>query len=217
METIRVVLADDHPAVRLVLHQMLDCAPGITVVAEVASAQEALRVVRALMPDVLLLDMNLCPTDGLQMLRRLRTEAASVRVIAMGTLDDVEHVLDFLEAGANGYLAKRDASSCIAEAVRAVMQPSRGWLSPCLLHWMGAWGLSGCDRPCTLTPRELEVLSLVAAGRTNRQIGQTLGISVKTVEKHLAAIFSKLRAASRAEAAVLAVRQGLLSEGRACP
>jgi len=147
----------------------------------------------------------------------LHTEAASVRVIAMGTLDDVEHVLDFLEAGANGYLVKRDASNCIAEAVRAVMQPSRGWLSPCLLDWMGARRPRGRDRPCTLTPREFEVLSLVAAGRTNRQIGQTLDVSVKTVEKHLAAIFSKLRAASRAEAAVLAVRQGLLPEGQARP
>lgn len=210
METIRVVLADDHPVVRQVVRCLLERAADIAVVGEAASGEEALRATHTLKPNVVLLDMELPGLSGPEVVRRLRGNGSPTRVLAMGTCDDVAYILGVLEGGATGYLTKKEIPDCLSEAIRAVAQSPGGWLSPSLLARLLAWTPGGRQPSRALTRREADVLRLVAAGRTNRQIARALGISVKTVEKHLAVVFAKLGAASRAEAAVHAVRRGLL-------
>ena len=130
-----------------------------------------------------------------------------MRILALSAYDDKQYILELLASGASGYLVKEEAPEAIIEAVRGVAQGQQGWVSRRIAAQMMAWTRE--EPPKTnLTEREMGVLRLVAAGKTNQEIGLALGISDKTVEKHLEAIFAKLGVASRVEAAVWAVRAG---------
>ena len=133
-----------------------------------------------------------------------------VRVLALSAYDDDRYVRGMLEAGAVGYLLKEEATGVVVAAVRGAVR-GEGYFSPPVAAKMTAWARG--EGPDGLTEREVEVLRLVAEGKTNRQIGVALGISEKTVEKHLRGLFAKLGVASRVEAAVLAVREGLVERG----
>jgi DNA-binding NarL/FixJ family response regulator len=131
-----------------------------------------------------------------------------VRVLALSAYDDRQYVLNLLACGAAGYLTKEEAPRAIVEAVRGVWRGEQGWLSRSVAARVMAWMQEGEPKKPKLTGREIEVLRLVVAGKTNQAIGLGLGISEKTVEKHLDAVFSKLGVTSRVEAAVHAVREG---------
>jgi len=209
MATIRVVLADDHPLVREGLRNLFEKAVDIEVVGEAGDGAEALRLVEELAPDVLMLDMEMPGLTGVDVARQLQMDRSTVCVLALSGHDDKEYIKGLLASGAAGYLTKGELPETIIEAVRGVARGERGWVSRQIAAQMAAWTQEETSKGTTLTERETQVLRLVVEGKTNQEIGRALGISEKTVEKHLDSIFTKLGVNSRVEAAVRAVRDGL--------
>jgi DNA-binding NarL/FixJ family response regulator len=210
MATTRVVLADDHPVVRSGIRNLLEKAAGIEVVGEASGGEEALRLAESLLPDVLLLDMEMPDLKGVEVAQRLRASGSPVRILALSAYDDRQYILELLSNGASGYLVKEEVPETIIEAVRGVGRGEQGWVSRRVASQMADWIHTEEPGKMGLTARELDVLRLVVSGKTNQEIGITLGISEKTVEKHLEGVFSKLGVASRVEAAVVAVRKELV-------
>ncbi|HJW83101.1 MAG TPA: response regulator transcription factor [Anaerolineae bacterium] len=204
------MLADDHPIVRSGIRNLLEQAFDIEVVGEANDGAEALRLVQELAPDVLLLDMEMPGLTGAEVTRRLRDALPPVYVLALSAHDDKQYIMGSLSSGAAGYLTKEEVPEAIVEAVRGVSRGEEGWVSRRVAAQMAAWTRTDDAAKSSLTRREIEVLRLVAAGKTNQETGAALGISEKTVEKHLESVFSKLGVASRVEAAVRAVREGLV-------
>lgn len=209
MSKIRVVLADDHPVAREGLHNLLAKAVGIEIVGEANDGAEALRLAQELVPDVLLLDMEMPGLKGVEVARQLKAAQSPVRILALSAYDDQQYIAELLASGAAGYLIKEEASQTIIEAVRGVARGEQGWVSRQVAAQMMAWSQAGASK-VNLTERELDVLRLVVDGNTNQEIGLALGISEKTVEKHLDNIFTKLNVGSRVAAAVRAVREELV-------
>ncbi len=209
MGIMRVILADDHPVAREGLRHLLGKAIDIEVVGEANDGVEALRLVEKLAPDVLVLDMEMPGLKGVEVAQQLRAAGSPVRILALSAYDDKHYILELLANGASGYLIKEEVPETIAEAVRGVGRGEQGWVSRRVAAQIVAWTQEEAEKT-SLTQREEEVLRLVAAGKTNQEIGLALGISEKTVEKHLERIFTKLGVISRVEAAVWAVRAGLV-------
>ncbi len=208
MPDIRVVLVDDHPVVRNGVRNLLDSAVGIQVVGDASLGEEALQMVEALKPDVLLLDMELPDISGNEVAQRLAEMGAEVKILALSAFDDREYIQELLTTGASGYLVKDEVPENIVEAVRGVARGEQGWVSRQVAARMTRWMQEDNQGHNTLTPREMQVLKGVVDGKTNQEIGVMLSISEKTVEKHLDSVYTKLKVASRVEAAVMAVREG---------
>jgi DNA-binding NarL/FixJ family response regulator len=207
---IRVILADDHPVVRTGIRTLLQQASDIQVVAETGSGVEVFRLVEQLMPDVLLLDMELPDMSGVEVAVQLKERNLPVRVLVLSAHDDEAYIRNLLQQGAAGYLTKEEAPDSIVDAVRGVARGEEGWFSRRAIAQLRSLTRPQQGVGTHLTNRERDVLRLVAAGKTNLEIGHLLGISDKTVEKHVTAVFSKLQVSSRVEAAVLAVQEGLV-------
>jgi DNA-binding NarL/FixJ family response regulator len=202
---IRVILADDHALVREGTAELLERAGGIRVVGQAADGQEALRLVSAARPDVLLLDLAMPGLSGLEVTRRVAQISPSTAVVALTAHDEEAYVVAMLEAGASGYLSKASRGQQVVEAVRAAAAGET--------VFSGSVGASvkrralGSGGP-TLTPREMEVLRCAATGMGNKQIAAELGLSARTVQTHLTRIFAKLGVTSRTEAVLYALRRG---------
>jgi DNA-binding NarL/FixJ family response regulator len=207
---IRVVLADDHPIVRTGIRNLLSKTPDIEVIAETGSGAEVIRLVNELNPDILLLDMEMPGLEGVDIARRLHSSKSPVRILALSAYDDKQYIHELLELGAAGYLTKDEAPDAIVEAIRGVAKGERGWLSRRIAAKVSTWMQSGEPDPKRLTLREIEVLRLLTEGKTNQGIGMNLGISEKTVEKYLDSVFKKMGVNSRVDAAVRAVRDGII-------
>ncbi len=210
MSDIKVLIADDHPIVCKGIHNLLEPAVGITVVGEAHSGGEALELIQSLHPDVVLLDVELSDMSGIDVIRRLNEASVAVRVLGLSSYDDREFISQLLALGASGYLLKDEIPEQIIEAVRGVARGETGWVSRKVAAKLSQILQKDQDGAADLTRRELDVLRLVVEAKTNGEIGMLLGISEKTVEKHLETIFRKLGVASRVEAAVLAVRTDLI-------
>jgi two-component system, NarL family, response regulator DegU len=210
MPPINVILADDHPVVRAGIRNLLEQASDIAIIGEASDGSEAIKMVEELNPDVLLLDMEMPGISGSQVAQELMNSGSNVHILALSAHDDKEYIQELLASGAAGYLVKEEVPEAIVEAVRGVSRGERGWLSRRVAAQMSAWMQEGEQDRKGLTSREVEVLQAVVAGKTNQEIGLALGISEKTVEKHLEGVFAKLQVASRVEAAVRAVREGWL-------
>jgi len=206
-DTIRVLLADDHPTLRLGLRVLLDQAPDVEVVGEAEDGEEALALIETLVPDVAVLDCQLPAIEGTQVALEIRRRGLPVRVLALSAYDDEHYVRGMLEAGAAGYLLKEEAPETIVAAVRAVAR-GEGYFSPPVAAKVAAW-MRG-ERPGGLTERELEVLRLVAKGLSNKEIAQALSVSVRTASFHVGNILEKLGVASRVKAAVWAKENGIV-------
>jgi DNA-binding NarL/FixJ family response regulator len=209
MCAIRVVLAEDHPVTRRGLRDLLDKSVDVEIVGEASDGSEALRLIEELAPDVLLLDMEMPGLKGVEVARKLQGGSSSVRILALSAYEDKEYIRGVLASGAAGYLTKGEAPQTIVEAVRGVARGENGWVSRQVAAQMATWTQEESEHT-ELTDREKEVLALVVEGKTNNEIGFMLGISEKTVEKHLEGVYTKLGAVSRVEAAVRAVREGLV-------
>lgn len=204
-----VLLVDDHPVVRAGIRNLLERATDIYVVGEAANGTEALQMVKDLNPDVMLLDMEMPGLNGSEVAQKLQEAGAKVRILALSAHDDRQYIQELLANGASGYLIKEEVPEAIVEAVRGVSRGEQGWVSRQVAAQMSTWMREDTQEDRSgLTTREVQVLQAVVAGKTNQEIGLELGISEKTVEKHLEGIFSKLNVASRVEAAVHAVREG---------
>lgn len=212
MANIQVLIADDHPIVRNGIRNILEPAVGITVVGEAESGQQALEMIETLHPDVVLLDMQLPDISGIEVVKKVAEAGILVRILGLSTYDDNEYISQLLSLGASGYLLKEEVPETIVEAVRGVARGETGWVSRKVAAKLTQILQDEQRGTAVLTPREMDVLQLVVEGKTNAEIGLNLGISEKTVEKHLDAIFRKMGVVSRVEAAVMAVRQNLFGE-----
>ena len=210
MTNIRVVIADDHPVARAGIRKFLEKEPDIQVVAEASSGEEAIELVGELSPDVLLLDMELPGMRGTEVARKLQEIKSPVRVLALSTYDNRQYILGLLASGAAGYLIKEEVPETIIQAVRGVARGEQGWVSRRVAAKMTVWMQMDSTKDTELTEREFEVLRLVVAGKTNQEIGFALGISPRTVEKHVDSLYTKMGVNSRVEAAVSAVRDKLI-------
>lgn len=210
---IRVVLIDDHPALRMGLRIVLEQAPDVQVAAEAGSGQEALALIQALRPEVAVLDCQLPDMPGSQVAAELHRLGLATRVLALSAYSDDAAIRGMVEAGAVGYLLKEEAPAAIVEAVRAAARGEGRW-SAAVASRLAAWavrpaaGEAGTD----LTSRELEVVRWLAQGWDNQRIAQELQISEHTVRFHLRNIRDKIGVQTRTEAAVWAVRRGLAED-----
>jgi len=211
--TIRVLVADDHAAIRAGLAMILDGAEGVEVVAEAEDGAAAVRKAAALRPDVVLMDVRMPGTDGLDATRQV-IEAGSAQVIVLTTFDLDEYVYGAMRAGAAGFLLKSVDAARLVESVRLVAAGD-GVLEPSVTRrLMSAFASNApaAPRPALdeLTSREREVLSCLGEGLSNQQIARRLGVGEATVKTHVSRVLTKLDLRSRVQAAVLAKDAGLV-------
>lgn len=209
---IRVLLADDFPLVRAGIRSLLSHTGDIEVVGEASNGVEALSLAALLKPDVLLLDLEMPGATGIEVVQRLAAESPNVRVLVLSAHDDRYFIQEVMRLGVYGYLTKDESQTAIVEAVRGVSRGEQGWVSRRVSRQMSNWMRRSEVPPQGLTTREMQVLERLVLGKTNQAIAADLGISEKTVEKYLESILKKLGVTSRVEAAVLAVREGLLHQ-----
>lgn len=213
---IRILIADDHALVREGIRRVLDEDPGFDVVAEASDGRKALESIEATDPDVAILDISMPELSGLDVARRLREERPALKVIILSMHDESEYVMRAVHAGAAGYLLKDDAGpALLRQAVRAV-HAGDSYFSPAVAARLTdalRGGSSGSADPLErLTGRELEVLRLVAAGHSNKQIAAKLGISRRTVESHRESMMRKIEIRTVAGLTRFALENGLLDD-----
>lgn len=211
-EWIRVLVVDDHPIVREGLAAILSSQVDFEVVGQVGTGEEALQQFQSLKPDVVLLDLEMPNMDGTAVLRHLRHLDPAARVIVFTAFDTDERILEAVRAGAAGYLLKGAPREEVFRAIR-VVQAGGSLLEPLVASKLMRRMSQEADQaasPQALTPREQEVLRLLAQGLQNKEIAAELVISERTVKFHVSAILSKLNAGNRTEAVRLAAQQGLI-------
>jgi DNA-binding NarL/FixJ family response regulator len=211
---IRVLVADDHALFRAGIRKLLQSFTGVEVVAEAADGQEALRLTATHRPDVLLMDIAMPSLNGVEAAARLSREGPRPRIIILSMHTGEEHVLRAVRAGAAGYLLKDATPAELETAVRAVAR-GETYLSPAISRYVVDDYVrhAGADRSPLdrLTPRQREILQLIAEGNTTKAIAARLGLSVKTVETHRAQLMERLEARDLASLVRLAVRLGLVT------
>jgi DNA-binding NarL/FixJ family response regulator len=207
---IRVLIADDHGIVRSGLRMLIERQNDMEVVGEAGDGVEALERSQAERPDVAVLDVSMPRLTGLQAAREVRAHVPDTRVLLLSMHEDDRYFLEGLEAGAAGYVVKRAADTDLIEAIRTVAG-GRTFLSDGTQRGlMHDWREGRSEPEDPLTPRELEVVKLIAEAYTNRQIAQTLKLSEKTVESHRANVLQKLGMRDRVELVRYAIRHGLV-------
>ncbi|MFI6508273.1 response regulator [Streptosporangium sp. NPDC050855] len=205
---LHVMIVDDHPVVREGLRGMLEADPGITVVGEAASGDEAVVRAGAIRPDVILMDLRMPDGDGVSAIPRILADRPESRVIVLTTYETDTDIVRAVEAGAAGYLLKDTSRADLLAAIRSAAR-GETVLSPSVATRL----VTRMRAPVTesLSPRETEVLSLVARGMTNAEIGRALFISETTVKTHLLRAFGKLGVSDRTAAVTTAMDRGLLT------
>jgi DNA-binding NarL/FixJ family response regulator len=217
MTPIRVVIADDQSMVRHGFRVILESEPDIEVVAEAADGDLALAAWRRFAPDVVLMDVRMPGTDGLEATREILVTDTATRVLILTTFDLDDYVFESLRAGASGFLLKNASPEHLIEAVRIVAR-GEALLDPAVTRgvierFARAPELPASDRLAELTDREREVLGLVARGRANAEIADELVLAVGTVKTHVASILAKLGSRDRTQLVVLAYELGLVRPG----
>jgi two-component system, NarL family, response regulator LiaR len=227
--TIRIVIVEDHEFTRIGLKMGLEQVPGLSVIAESEDGREGLKTVMELKPDVVLMDIELPHVDGIEATRRIRKELPETRVIMLTSHQSDQEIFAALSAGANGYCLKNISSAQLGTVVRSVAEGAV-WLDPGIANRVlcayasdkpaNAAGNGGSNPTGTrtrtrertntrLSPREIEVLRLVAQGLSNQKIADQLELGLETVKTHMRHIMEKLTVSDRTEAAVKAMREGL--------
>jgi DNA-binding NarL/FixJ family response regulator len=215
-ESIRVLVVDDHEVVRRGLLAFLDSEPDIEVVGQAGGGAEALDLLASLesdggLPDVVVMDLQMAPIDGIESTRQIRAAYENIEVVALTSFADEARVHAALQAGASGYLLKDTDADDVAVAVRAAHRGELQLDPQVARRLMSSLREGPGDGPTAeLTSRELEVLRLVATGKPNKEIAAELTISERTARTHVSRILRKLRLSSRTQAALWAVREGLV-------
>lgn len=217
MSNIRILLADDHTILRAGLQKLLSEEKDLEIVGEACNGREAVQKVQELNPDIVLMDIGMPVMNGMEATKQIKKRNNDVKILVLTMHDNEEYLFQVLQAGASGYVLKKAADSDLVNAIHVV---SRG---DCFLYPSAAkmvvedyldklkHGREPTSTYDTLTDREREILTLVAEGYTNREIAESLFISVKTVETHKANIMEKLNLHKRAELVRYAIRKGMLS------
>ena len=213
MQKVRVLIADDHKIVREGLRSMLEKEPWIEFVGEAEEGRMTLRLAQELTPDIIIMDLAMPNLNGIEATRQIVAEFPKIKVIALSMHSDRRFVLNMFKAGAKGYMIKDCAFKDLAHAIRVVVANQtymsneiadivlKGYLASAAFEKSSAFEL--------LSPREREVLQLLAEGKTSSQIAETLHVSVKTIETHRAQLMAKLEVKSIAELTKYAIREGL--------
>ena len=207
----RILLADDHEVVREGLRLVLDSAPDLEVVAQAGDGAEAVALALSTEVDLAVLDVTMPRMTGLQAARQIRAHLPDTQVLALSMHDDERYVYDALKAGASGYVLKREVDQALLNAIRSVHR-GEAFLTNAVQRslvrdWM-ADDATGPEEP--LSPREQEVLKLIAEAHTNKQIAEILHLAEKTVESHRANLLRKLGMRDRVELVRYAIRRGLI-------
>jgi NarL family two-component system response regulator LiaR len=210
-EAITVLIVDDHAVVRQGLRTFLELQDGVEVLGEASNGAEAVAKTLQLEPDVVLMDLVMPEMDGIAATREICALSTSAKVIALTSFAEDEQVFPAIEAGAAGYLLKDVSPTDLVNAIRAAHRGEAQLHPEVAKKLMDGFAKRSRQRSLDdLTPRELDVLRLVGRGMSNREIAAELTISQKTVKTHVSSILSKLDLADRTQAAILAVRQGLV-------
>lgn len=207
---IRVLIADDHGIVRSGLKMLIDRQPDMAVASEAEDGIDAVEKCLSETPDVAVLDVSMPRLTGLHAARQILSHSADVRVLMLSMHDEDAYFFDALEAGASGFVSKRGADGDLITAIRTVAEGRTFLSSRTQQTLMKQWLEDGSQRPDDLTPRELEVVKLIAEANTNRQIAETLQVSEKTVESHRSNLLAKLGMRDRVELVRYAIRRGLV-------
>lgn len=217
MTPVRILLADDHALVRAGIRALLQNLDGVTVVAETGNGAEVLEFARAHRPDVVLLDISMPGLGGLEVSAQLRDALPDVRVVMLSMHANEEYVLQALRAGAAGYMLKDSATAELELALKAVMQ-GETYLSPPISRQVveGYVQRVGAEQTASdnLTPRQRQVLQLIAEGHSTKEIAHRLNLSVKTVETHRAQLMERLQIREIAGLVKYAIRHGLVTAGK---
>jgi two-component system response regulator NreC len=212
----KILIADDHAIVRTGLRTLLQAEPTLELVGEAAGGYEAIEKVMATSPDVLLLDLSMPDLDGIAVTKKLKPELPQLHILILTIHEDDALVREAIKAGASGYILKKAAESELVSAINVLMRGDMyvdHSLLKTLVHDSEETAREERELVEMLTPREQDVLGLIVLGYTNRQIGEELNISVRTVEGHRANLSEKIGAQSRADLVRFAREHGLLDGG----
>jgi DNA-binding NarL/FixJ family response regulator len=207
---IRVLIADDHPVVREGVRSLLETAADLTVVGEAGDGIEAVRLAAELSPDVVLMDLRMPVMGGIEAIEQIKARDPRVGVVILTTYDDDELIVRGLRAGARGYLLKDAGREAIFAAIRGACTGGLALpqaLADRVVARLSSPGVKGGE---ALSPRELEVLGMIAQGAGNKQIARKLRIAERTIKAHVKSVFNKLAVTTRAQAVAVALQKGLL-------
>jgi DNA-binding NarL/FixJ family response regulator len=202
---IRIVVADDHPLVRTGLQQWLSAQPDLEVVGAASNGEEAIAVVLETLPDVVIMDVAMPLLDGIKATAAIMSQSTGVHVVVLSSYHDPAQVNAVLDAGAVGYFLKDVNPDVLVSGLHAVVQGGLA-LSPVVAAQLFARARSEPVNASSLTPREREILMLIAAGHGNKQIARLLGISDKTVKSHCGRLFQRIGVTDRTQAAIWALK-----------
>ena len=211
--SIKIVLADDHQVLREGICSLLEKQGNMEVVAQADDGRTAVRLVRDLQPDIIIMDIAMPDLNGIEATRQIRAESPDVKVIALSMHSDRRFVAEMLKAGASGYLLKNSAFQQLTNSIRTVME-GRNYLCPeigeiVINDYIKKLSANETSAVSPLTPREREVLQLIAEGNSTKEIASNLSVSIKTADTHRQQIMKKLNCRSVAELTKYAIREGL--------
>lgn len=213
MDNIRILLVEDHVVVRQGTRQLLEREPDLEVVGEASDGEEAVQLAARLNPDVVIMDIAMPKLNGIEATRQIKALLPSVAVLILTGYDYDEYVFSLLEAGAAGYLLKSVSGDALINAIRAV-NSGEPVLHPVAMRKLMSHFKPPTAKPAVARPpellseREIQVLKLAAKGMTNKEIGEALSISARTVQAHLRSTFDKLKVGSRSEAVLHGIKKG---------
>ena len=216
METIRVLIADDHETIRTGLRYIVNSMPGWEICGEATDGREAVDLAITLDPDIVVMDMGMPNLNGLEATRQIHKRNPGIEILVFTGIEEEKLIHQMFEAGARGYILKTDNRESIQAALVALAQ-HKSYFTPAVAEVLFAKFLHGKDNvstgaePGRLTPREREIVQLLAEGRSNKDVAATLGISLKTAETHRATIMKKLNLGGLADLVRYAIRNNIIS------
>jgi DNA-binding NarL/FixJ family response regulator len=208
----RILIADDHGVMRAALRSILEKDPALEVAGEAVDGNDVIHAVRSLHPDIVLMDIGMPGVNGIEAARSIKASAPKTRILILSVYEDERLLREAFKAGADGYIIKRAAGDELLEAVHAVLRGDI-YVHPGVTHFLlkdfAPSASADQELISELTPRELDVMGFIVKGCTNRQIGENLSVSVRTVETHRASLLAKLGLKNRVELIEYAARCGL--------
>jgi len=213
---IRIVIADDHPMLRQAIRTAMQDENDLEIIGEAEDGEAAVKLALELNPDIVIMDIGMPVLNGLEATRQIKSKNADIKVLVFTVYDDSEHIIGIFEAGADGYLTKRILGRELIQAIRA-QAGGETVLTSQIFKQLFKYAARHSTKPVTvnsndsLTVREMEILTLMAKGKTNKDIANELKLSVRTVKSHLIDIFNKLKVNTRTEAVITALRSNIIS------